>query len=292
MARILHRHQSLNAAVQVTVHHIGRADVHDRFPRVFEGEHARVLQEAAQDRAHANILAQAGNAGAQGTDTPHDHIHRHTSLRSAVQRINHGLIHHGVALNLNLRRAARLVVLNLLIDALNQAATQSTRRHQQRLVVGLRRVTGQLIEQAGDILTNLFVTGNQTQILVETSGRRVVVTGTNMSVTTQVVTLTAHHQRQLAVSLQTHDAVHHVHAGALQLTSPRDIGFLIKTSLNLDQRHNLLASLSRLNQRIHDGGVATGTVQGLLNRLNTRVSGSLSQERLHTGREGIVRVVQ
>ena len=184
------------------------------------------------------------------------------------------------------------MVLNLLVDALNQAATQSTRRHQQRLVVSLRRVTGQLVEQAGDILTNLLIAGNQTQVLVETSRGRVVVTGTNMCVTTQVVTLTAHHQRQLAVSLQTHDAVHHVHARALQLTSPGDVGFLIKASLNLHQRHNLLASLSRLNQRIHDGGIATGTVQGLLNRLNTRVGGSLRQERLHTGRKRIVRVVQ
>ena len=184
------------------------------------------------------------------------------------------------------------MVLNLLINALNQAATQSTRRDQQRLVVGLRRVTGQLVEQTRNILTNLLVTGNQTQILVETSGRRVVVTGADVSVTAQVVTLAAHHQRQLAVSLQTHDAVHHVHAGALQLTSPRDVGFLIKTSLNLNQRHNLLACLSRLNQRIHDGGVATGAVQGLLNRLNTRVSGCLSQECLHTGRKRIVRVVQ
>ena len=139
------------------------------------------------------------------------------------------------------------MVLNLLVDALNQAATQSTRRHQQRLVVGLRRVTGQLVEQAGDILTNLLVAGDDAQILVETSGRRVVVTGTNVRVTAQVVTLAAHHQRQLAVSLQTHDAVHHVHASALQLTSPRDVGFLIKTSLNFDQRHNLLARLSRLN---------------------------------------------
>ena len=83
-----------------------------------------------------------------------------------------------------------------------------------------------------------------------------------------------------------------MHASALQLTSPRDVGFLIKASLNLDQRHNLLARLSRLNQRIHDGGVATGAVQGLLNRLNARVGGSLSQERLHTGCEGVVRVVQ
>ena len=113
-----------------------------------------------------------------------------------------------------------------------------------------------------------------------------------MSVTTQVVTLAAYHQRQLAVSLQTHDAVHHMHASALQLTSPRDVGFLIKASLNLHQRHNLLASLSCLNQRIHNRGIATGAVQSLLNRLNTRVSGSLRQERLHTGRKRIVRVVQ
>ena len=119
-----------------------------------------------------------------------------------------------------------------------------------------------------------------------------VVTGTNMRVTTQVVTLAAHHQRQLAVSLQTHDAVHHVHASAFQLTSPGDVRFLIKASFNLHQRHNLLASLGCLNQRIHDGGIATGAVQGLLNRLNTRVGGSLRQERLHTGCEGIVRVVQ
>ena len=292
MARILHRNQSLNAAVQVAVHHIGRANVDNRIATVLKRKHARVLQEAAQHGTDTDILAQTLNARAQSANTANHYIHRHTSLRSAVQRIDDGLIHHGVALNLNLRRAASLVVLNLLINALNQAATQSTRRHQQRLVVGLRCVTRQLVEQAGNILTNLLIAGDDAQILVETSRRRVVVTGTNMSVTAQVVTLAAHHQRQLAVSLQTHDAVHHVHAGALQLTSPRDVGFLIKASLNLDQRHNLLARFSRLNQRIHDGGVTTGAVQGLLNRLNTRVSGSLRQERLHTGRKRIVRVVQ
>ena len=184
------------------------------------------------------------------------------------------------------------MVLNLAVDALNQAATQGAGCNQQRLVAGLRGVAGELVEQARDVLANLLVAGDDAQVLVETGRGGVVVTGADVGVTTQVVALAAHHQGELAVRLQAHDAVHHVHARAFQLTSPRDVGFLIKASLNLDQRHNLLASLSRLNQRIHDGGVATGAVQGLLNRLNTRVGGSLSQERLHTGGEGIVGVVQ
>ena len=118
-----------------------------------------------------------------------------------------------------------------------------------------------------------------------------VVTGTDVGVTTQVVTFAAHHQGELAVRLQPHDAVHHVHAGALKLTSPRDVGLFVEAGFNLNQRHDLLASLRGFNQGVHNGGVATGAVQGLLDGLYARVSGGLRQESLHAGGEGIVGVV-
>ena len=49
----------------------------------------------------------------------------------------------------------------LAADALNQAGTHGARRHQQTVEARLRRVAGQLVEQAGHILTDHRIAGQQ-----------------------------------------------------------------------------------------------------------------------------------
>ena len=47
---------------------------------------ARVLEEAADDRAHANRLADARHARAEAAHAAHDHVDRDAGLRRAVER--------------------------------------------------------------------------------------------------------------------------------------------------------------------------------------------------------------
>ena len=62
-------------------------------------------------------------------------------------------------------------------DALNQTGTYGTRRYQQTVEARLRRITGQLVEQAGHILADHRIAGQQTEIGVDAGGLRIVVTG-------------------------------------------------------------------------------------------------------------------
>ena len=94
------------------------------------------------------------------------------------------------------------------------------------------------------------------------------------------------------MGLQADDAVHHVHARAFQLAGPRDVGVLVETRLDLDQRQHLLAGMRGVDQRVDDRRIAGCTVQRLLDGQHLRIGRGLRQERLHGRREGIVRVVQ
>ena len=55
-------HEGLDAAVEVTVHHVGAADVDLTVAAGLEREDARVLQVAAEDTAHRDVLADARDA--------------------------------------------------------------------------------------------------------------------------------------------------------------------------------------------------------------------------------------
>ena len=84
---------------------------------------------------------------------------------------------------------ARALVLDFLVDVVNQARTQGAGGNQQLLVGGLGGVAGKLVEEAGDVLTDLRVAGDETEILVEAGGGGVVVTGADVTVAAQPVRL-------------------------------------------------------------------------------------------------------
>ena len=78
----------------------------------------------------------------------------------------------------------------------------------------------------------------------------------------------------------------------LQPPGPRDVGLLVKASLDLNQGQHLLAGLGRLDQGVDDGGVAGGAVEGLLDREDVWIISCLFDEALHARCERVVRVVQ
>ena len=84
-----------------------------------------------------------------------------------------------------------------------------------------------------------------------------------------------------------------MHVRLFQCTGPTDVGLLVATGLDLDQRNDLLAAFSGADQRADDGaGRTRRPVQRLLDGENVGVAGSVIDERLHGRRERVIRVVR
>ena len=92
--------------------------------RILKREDARVLQEAPEDRAHADILAEALDAGAQAADAAYDDVDRHPGARGAVQGVDDGLVDDGVDLDTDPGGQAGPVVDDLLLDALDEPVSR------------------------------------------------------------------------------------------------------------------------------------------------------------------------
>ena len=113
-----------------------------------------------------------------------------------------------------------------------------------------------------------------------------------MAVAADAVGLLAHDEQDLAVRLQPDEPVHDVHARLLEAAGPLDVGLLVETGLELDERHDLLALACRLGERRDDAGlVAAGAVQRLLDREHLRVARRGRDERFDTRGERLVRQV-
>ena len=50
-------------------------------------EERAVLEEAADDRAHADVLGQPGDAGPQAAEAAHDEVDRHAGLRGLARAL-------------------------------------------------------------------------------------------------------------------------------------------------------------------------------------------------------------
>jgi len=103
--------------------------------------------------------------------------------------------------------------------------------------------------------------------------------------------LLPNHQGHLAVGLEPDQAVDDMDAGLLQLPGPGDVGPLVETGLQLDERRHLFAGLGRPDQGLHNGAVTRGAVEGLLYGQHGGVGGGLLDEGDDRGGEGVVGVM-
>ncbi len=83
------------------------------------------------------------------------------------------------------------------------------------------------------------------------------------------------------MGLEFDEAEHHLHAGALQVAGPLDVGLLVKAGLELHQRHDGFARFGRLGERCDDGRVVRGAVERLLDRHDIGIACRLQHELHH-----------
>ena len=125
------RRRGLHPAIEVPRHQVGRPDVVVDAPlRRAEAEDPRVLEVAADERAHADRLRQPGEAGSQAADAAHDQVDLGAGLRRLVQRVDHV----GVDEAVHLQRDAPVGCVRLAADHVEDALA-----HRDRARRGARR---------------------------------------------------------------------------------------------------------------------------------------------------------
>ena len=87
-------------------------------------------------------------------------------------------------------------------NQLDDAAAQRDRGHEQAAVLTLAAVAGQVVEQVGEVLADLDVRRQQSDVLVQARGLRVVVAGAHVAVPAYAAVGATHHERRLRMGLE------------------------------------------------------------------------------------------
>src|SRR5437762_9260769 len=82
----------LDPLIEIAGHQIGAAEIDLLAASVAEVPDATVLQETSDDAAHADVVADPGDAGPQTADPPHDEVDARTGLRGQAQLLDHVLV--------------------------------------------------------------------------------------------------------------------------------------------------------------------------------------------------------
>jgi hypothetical protein len=230
-----------------------------------------VLQEAADDRANADVVADAGNARPQAADAAHDEVNGTPSLRRAIERANHLVVGDRVHLDDDARRPCVARVLGLALDHLGEPVAQLHRRDDQRLELALVRVAGQIVEDVRDVRDDFRVGGEEPRGRCRSSPSPGCSCRAGVHVALHAVGFLPDDQAQLGVRLQLGEAVDDVDAVRFQPSRPEDVVALVEARLELDEHGHLLAGFGRGNQQRNQRRVRANAVQRHLDRDDVRI---------------------
>src|SRR5215831_5974534 len=275
--------QGLDATIEVAGHQICGRNVDSRLgmrQSVAGAEtiDAPMLEKAADDRLDTNVLRKSGNAGPQAANAAYDKFDRHTRGGRLVKRVDHDRVDERIHLYPDRGRPARPGMRNLRRDMVENAFPEVDRRDRHALQICRLGITGDEIEDAGDIACNRRLGGEKRKVGVDTRRHRMIVAGADMHIRSERSALPPHHHRQLGVGFQVDDSVHDLGARAFEIACPTDIGFLVEPRLEFDHRCYRLAGFGGLRKRPHDRTVLGGAVEGLLDCHHVRITCRLLEE--------------
>ena len=167
------------------------------------------------------------------------------------------------------------------LDSLHQGVAQGQRCDRDLLQTLGGRISGHVIEHSRGVPTQHLILGEIAEIGVTAGGDWVVIAGAEMHIAAQIRALPAMHQADFGVGFQIDKSVDDLHAGALKLTGPADIGLFVEPGLQLNQGGDVLARLGRLDQGVHDRGIFRGAIKRLLDRDHLWVARRLAQKLDH-----------
>ena len=176
--------------------------------------------------------------------------------------------------------------------SVEQPRPQVAGRDEQRVVLVAAAVAGEVVEQLGDVGTDVGVAREDPEVLVQPGRLGVVVAGADVAVAAQLVAVVAHDEHALGVGLQPDHAVHDVDAGALELLGPADVGGLVEAGLAARRARRPARRARRPGSGERMIGLSPpARYSVILIALHPRVLGGLLDERLGAAGEALVRVV-
>ena len=188
----------------------------------------------------------------QAANAAHHQFDRHAGARRAIQRVDDVGIDQRIHFHPDRCRTAGFGVGDLLVDVIDNPLAQSQRRHCHAFELGRLCVAGHIVEHAGDVAGDDGIGGEKRQIGINACRHRMIIAGADMHVRSQRTALAPNHQRQLRMRLELNEAVDDLHAGALEIARPADIGLFVEARLELDHRGDRFAGLGSLRQRLDD----------------------------------------
>ena len=122
-----------------------------------EMEHSRVFEEASENGTYFDVFAEAGNARLERADSADHDLDGDTGLGRAVQRVDDLLVDQCVGFQADTGIAACELVSDLVVDPLDDPAANPVRRNEKVAVARLSGVSGQRVEEVGEVSTDLPV---------------------------------------------------------------------------------------------------------------------------------------
>src|SRR5690606_17489472 len=104
--------------------------------------------------------------GTQAADPAHDEVDWHARLRCAVQLVDDRLVDDRIELESDARGPTRPGVLGLGANARDESAAHVHGSDKQSVKLLLHRVAGEFVEESGEILTDLVIRGQQSEVFV------------------------------------------------------------------------------------------------------------------------------
>ena len=137
-------------------------------------------------------------------------------------------------------------------DMLQKARLQRQGRHGHALKPGGLGIAGDEIEHTRYIARNDRIGGEDGHIRIDARGLGMIIARPDMAISDERRALAPHDHGQFGMRLQFDEAKDYLRAGALKITRPADIGFLIEAGLEFDQSRHRFAGFRRLDQGAHD----------------------------------------
>src|SRR5439155_8290238 len=169
------REGDLDAMVEVPRHPVRGGEEVLLVAAIEEIVDARVLEEAIDDRDDADSLGQSGYAGPEAADPPDDQVDVHPRLARRAQLVDERAIDETVQLGDQPGPAPRSGVLGFTANLRDQRLPEPGGGDDEVVEPDRPGVTGEEVEQLGQVLAEGFPARKEPQVRVNPAGTDVVV---------------------------------------------------------------------------------------------------------------------
>ena len=249
-----------------------------------------MLQKTADDRAHADVVGQAGNADRQRAGAARDQVDLDAALAGPYQGLDQAVVGQRVHLHDDATGSTGGGGFAQRIQLGNQTLVQLRGRHPDAVQLGQLALARQVHKHMLDVLGQQGVGRQVADVGVQAGRGRVVVARGQMGVAPYLFALAPGDQHHLGVGLQADHTVNDLGTNRFQHFGPVDVGGLVKARLQLHNGCHFFTLPDGFLQQSHQRRTGTGAVNGLLDRQHRRVVNGFTQEGQHAVKalEGLV----